>query len=125
MSPALGVAIMLNNYFHDLATALLFASGVALALMLRAAPQAGVEALRPIFRGMQRLAWISLVWILVGGVPRLVYFQEFEWANAAGRSQIPALVVKHVAMFTLVGGGGIVWWRLRRLLCRGRIAGAR
>jgi hypothetical protein len=30
MSPSLGVLIMMNNYFHDVATALLAASGFVL-----------------------------------------------------------------------------------------------
>jgi hypothetical protein len=35
MSPLAGVAIMMNNYLHDVATALLAASAVALWVMLR------------------------------------------------------------------------------------------
>jgi hypothetical protein len=119
MSPAAGVALMMNNYFHDVATALLAASAVALWAMLRryeAGPR-GPDAARyflEIQRTMARLARFSLVWIVLGGVPRTIWYAEFEWANAAGRGQIVALVVKHVVAFAFVGAGAAFWLRLRR-----------
>lgn len=117
IGPELGIALMLNNYFHDVATALLASSGAAMWVMLRAWDRAGsprdAPALAAIFRAMARLARLSLAWIFVGGVPRLWFYQDFEWANAAGRGQVVALGVKHVLMFALVAVGGLSWWRLR------------
>ena len=68
MSPAAGVAIMMNNYFHDVATALLAASSVALWVMLRRyeAGQRGADAARyflEIQGAMVKLARFSLAWI--------------------------------------------------------------
>lgn len=120
MSPELGVAIMMNNYFHDVATALLAASGAAMWIMYRHYEKMDEPKPTPyfaaLFRSMSRLAVFSLVWILLGGVPRVVFYTEFEWANAAGRSQVPALVVKHVLMFVLVGGGLYAWHQIRKRL---------
>jgi hypothetical protein len=119
MSPAAGVALMMNNYFHDVATALLAASAVALFVMLRryeAGPR-GPDAARyflEIQRSMAKLARFSLAWIVLGGIPRTIWYGEFEWANAAGRAQVTALVVKHVIAFALVGVGVSFWLKLRR-----------
>jgi hypothetical protein len=118
IGPELGIALMMNNYLHDVATALLAGSGAAMWIMTRAWDRTGTPAaaglLAALHRGMTRLAGLSLAWIVVGGVPRVYFYESFEWANAAGRGQVAALAVKHVLMFTLVGGGGYLWLRLRR-----------
>lgn len=118
IGPELGIAIMLNNYLHDVATALLASSGAALWWMVgawdRAGTAGGAAFFEAVYRGMTRLARFSLAWILVGGVPRIYFYEDFEWANAAGRGQVLALAVKHVLMFALVALGGAAWWKLRQ-----------
>jgi len=119
MSPAAGIALMMNNYFHDVATALLGASAFALVVLLRryeAGPR-GPDAARyflEIAERMAKLARFSLAWIVLGGIPRTIWYGEFEWANAAGRGQVAALVVKHVLAFGFVAAGVAFWIRLRR-----------
>ncbi len=118
MSPAAGIALMMNNYFHDVATALLASSAFALWVLLRRyeSGERGVEAARyflEIQRSMAKLARFSLAWIVLGGIPRTIWYADFEWANAAGRGQVPALMVKHVVAFVLVGFGIAFWRRLR------------
>ncbi len=118
MSPAAGIALMMNNYLHDVATALLGASAFVLWVMLRrweAGPR-GPDAARyflELHRSVARLARISLAWIVLGGIPRTIWYGDFEWANAAGRGQVAALVVKHVIAFAFVAGGAVLWARLR------------
>ncbi len=119
MSPAAGVALMMNNYFHDVATALLASSAFALWVMLRRyeAGVRGPDAARlflDVHSSLARLARFSLAWIVVGGIPRTIWYTRFEWANAAGRGQVVALAVKHVAAFALVVYGAAFWLRLRR-----------
>ncbi|HSN91977.1 MAG TPA: hypothetical protein VLS93_12175 [Anaeromyxobacteraceae bacterium] len=119
MSPAGGVALMMNNYLHDVATALLASSAFALWTMLRRheAGGGGPDAARlflALHRSMASLARLSLAWIVLGGIPRTIWYADFEWANAAGRGQVTALVVKHVVAFALVGLGIGFWMRLRR-----------
>ena len=118
MSPTAGIALMMNNYFHDVATALLAASAFALWVLLRryeAGPR-GPDASRyflEIQRAMAKFARFSLGWIILGGIPRTIWYAEFEWANAAGRGQVAALVVKHVVAFVLVVFGVAFWRRLK------------
>ena len=118
MTPTVGVAIMMNNYFHDVATALLLASGTAVWIIYRSNGQSGDEAVRryflSLYRSMTRLALFALGWIILGGIPRTIFYTEFEWANAAGKNQIPALIVKHVLMFLFVSAGAYLWFAMGR-----------
>ena len=119
MSETAGTLLMMNNYFHDVATALLLGSGVAMWLMYKTFIKKGIgdmQSLREIYKGMSRLALFSLVWIIAGGIPRTIYYTEFEWSAAAGRGQIQALIVKHILAFLFVGWGVCLWFRIRKAL---------
>jgi hypothetical protein len=109
---------MMNNYLHDVATALLVASGFTIWLLgRRLEPAAGPDTLRYFVRlycGLSRLALFSFVWIIAGGIPRVIFYEEFEWSNMAGRGQIPALMVKHVLAFALVFAGMAMWLKVRK-----------
>ena len=117
ITPGLGIAIMMNNYLHDVATALLIASAFALWSLYRLAAEEGDEgAIRLFLAAYDRfllLVKVALAWIVIGGVPRTVFYVDFEWANAAGKNQVPALIVKHVLITLCVAGGIWGWLRLR------------
>jgi hypothetical protein len=117
ISPELGVAIMMNNYFHDMATGLLVGSGFVLHAILRIQasmnmPQATLFFLKTNSR-MKKLFKFALWWIVLGGIPRSIFYTSFEWANAADKLQIPALAVKHVMMFAAVVWGIFAWRRMQ------------
>ncbi len=119
MSPSLGVLIMMNNYFHDVATALLMASGIVIWVIVRRYDSAiktreTTEYFLRIYNSATKLVRFSLIWIILGGIPRTIFYTEFEWANAAGKNQIPALLVKHVLAFTFVGIGAYIWLKINR-----------
>ena len=103
--------VMLNNYFHDLAVAFLFASSVMAHLVLRHWPGRPSEALARI---LMRVAWGSLAWVMLGGVVRVIFYDEYEWLPRAGTAQIPALMAKHVLMVSLTIWGLIGVIRLKR-----------
>ena len=128
-SPAFGALIMMNNYFHDVATALLAASGIALWVIIRkyySLQQAGgvtgavTGYFLSTYASMKKLARFSLVWILVGGIPRTLYYRSFEWSNAVEHAQVPSLIVKHVLAFLFVSSGVYMWYRFSKEA--GRIA---
>lgn len=118
MNPTFGVILMMNNYFHDVATALLLASGVAVWIIMKRLGSTTDKAVLTYFlslhQAMTRLARISLVWIVLGGIPRTIFYIDFEWANAAGKGQVPALMVKHVLFFLFVGVGAHLWVKINR-----------
>jgi cytochrome c oxidase assembly factor CtaG len=117
MSESTAIVLMMNNYLHDVATALLIASGYVMWVLWKCLdPKAGHDAISYFVRMYYRitkLARFSFVWILLFGIPRVIFYKEFEWSNMAGRGQVPALIVKHVLAFTLVGGGVALWIKVR------------
>lgn len=116
------IFIMMNNYFHDFAAALLVTSAVVIMILARSVERQGhIEAVRyfvDIFPKLTLLARISIGWIIVAGAVRLYFYTGFEWAEAVGRDQVPALIVKHLMLFTAVGTGAYFWFRLSRKVRR-------
>jgi hypothetical protein len=118
MSETGGVILMMNNYFHDVATALLLASGIAIWVIykkLGGSDEPGVRAyfLR-LYDSLTFLAKFSLAWIILGGIPRTYFYTEFEWSHYAGKSQVPALIVKHILAFAFVSAGAHLWIKIRK-----------
>ena len=106
------IAVMLNNYFHDLAVAFLFASSLMAHLVLRHWPGPPPVALS---RTLQRIAWGSLAWVMLGGAVRVWFYKEYEWLPRAGTAQIPALGVKHMVLFALTIWGMYGLVKLHRM----------
>jgi hypothetical protein len=118
ISPGLGVAIMMNNYLHDMATGLLVGSGFALHAIIPIQKSMNTPVATLFFlkthRAMVKLFKFALWWVVLGGVPRTIFYTSFEWANAADKLQIPALAVKHVMMFAAVVWGMMAWRRMQQ-----------
>jgi hypothetical protein len=105
--------VMMNNYFHDLAVAFLWASSLLAHIVVREWPGRPSERVAKL---LQRVAWGSLAWVLLGGVVRVWFYKEYEWAPRAGTAQVYALGVKHVVMFGLTVWGLAGVLRLKRLI---------
>jgi putative copper export protein len=115
--PALGIALLLNNYVHDVATGLLLISALwigwsAAALPAQPSPET-VAYFRVLYRRGVRFAVGSIAVIVVTGIVRTVTFMDFEWQAALGKGLIPILILKHVLIFTMLGAGIYAWVRLR------------
>jgi len=114
------ILVMLNNYFHDLSTAVFAVSAIAAWIVLRSrAMEQAPAAVRPLAAGLVKIGIASFVWTLFGGMIRGITYREYEWAEAAGREQVPVLVLKHVILFILVAAGIVVHYRVHRLLRSG------
>jgi hypothetical protein len=109
---------MMNNYLHDIATALLAASGAALWVIVRRYDRGSPPDTRDyfvrIYKGMTSVAKFSLYWILIGGVPRTIFYKKMEWQVAVDHAQIPALIIKHVLTFMVVGLGVYLWMKINK-----------
>jgi hypothetical protein len=115
-----GVLVMLNNYFHDLSVALLTCALAAVAAVWRSASLRGPEgraAAEAVDRAALRVARASLAGVVGFGAVRAWAFMDYEWLPAGGRGIVPALVVKHVVLASLLGAAVVAAWRARR---RGR-----
>jgi hypothetical protein len=111
--------VMLNNYFHDLAVAFLWASSLLAHLVVNEWPGKPSDRVATI---LSRVAWGSLAWVLVGGAIRVWFYREYEWLPRAGTAQIPALMVKHLVLVTLTVWGLVGVVRLQRKLGTGEPA---
>ena len=104
--------VMLNNYFHDLAVAFLFASTLLAHVTLRHWPGPPSREFAGLLR---RIAWGSFAWVMVGGWVRAWFYMEYEWLPKAGTAQIPALFVKHMLLVALTIWGLVGVVRLAKL----------
>lgn len=120
ISPFAKVLIVMNNYFHDVATAMLLASALILLVLYRAARREGGASRRwlaSLYPYLTRVAWGSLLWIVIGGIPRTIFFQEVEWnlADPSNKYLFAALMVKHAFMWVAVALGVVLWVKVRGL----------
>jgi hypothetical protein len=112
----MAVLVMLNNYMHDLATAVFAVSALTAYLLRRSlAVQAAPATLQPVVTGVVRVGVAALAWTLAFGFVRVLTYRRYEWVEAAGRDQVPVLVLKHVILVSLVIAGIIFLYRLHRL----------
>ncbi len=122
ISPVLGVAIMMNNYFHDVATALLAASSFCIYALVKTNDHLNDHVATlfylKAYRQMGRFFRFALYWIVIGGIPRTIFYTRFEWANAAGKGQVPALIVKHILIVVFVILGIYAWRKLKERATR-------
>ncbi len=111
----MAIFILLNNYFHDLAVAVFFSSVVLTWIFVKVfSEEMNQEKLKQFVRFSMYLSIISLIFILLLGVPRAIFYREFEWSDAAGRGQILALIVKHIVLATLTFIGIFFQWGIYR-----------
>lgn len=123
-----GTLIVINNYLHDVATAVLLATAVVMWMLARAGGRGDsgeLELLRGAYPVLTRFAWGALAWIVVGGVPRTVFFSRYEWDLGQVPGLVAALGVKHALMFAAVVFGLILWRRARGVLGPGADDGSR
>ena len=105
------VVIMLSNYFHDLATGLLFGSIVAFFVAVRAVAGAEQKLNSTLFQCFRPVVLWALVGVLVLGVPRMIFYYDYEYLPAAGRSQITALIVKHIFLVSVTVASLVAFFR--------------
>ena len=118
MSQTLAILLMLNNYVHDVATGLLIISALWLGWSARELGQSPsaetVDYFKRTYRRCVRFVIGSIAVIVATGIVRTIFFMDFEWTIAMGKSLIPVLVAKHVLIFTLLGVGIYAWAGIRK-----------
>jgi uncharacterized membrane protein len=95
------IFVMLNNYFHDLSVGVLFANVMLTLILIRLLEQQEQQSpdlLLKFVRLSFRVTWGALAFIVIGGVIRTLTYRSFEWAEAAGKGQVAALIVKHIIL---------------------------
>jgi hypothetical protein len=110
-----GILIILNNYLHDVATGVLLSSAVILYVLGRQARRGGEGervAFARAYKTLTRFAIGALVWIILGGIPRTIFFTKYEFIPAQINGIVPDLIMKHVILVAMVIAGGVMWVRL-------------
>ncbi len=122
MSPTFAIIIAINNFLHDLASAIPLASGIAMWVIVSQYEKnrdAETEALMlRLYRGISRIFIGSLVWITVGAVPRILTFTRFESAHALRDHNIDGLIAVQLTIFAAVMSGMFLWIALTRKVRR-------
>ena len=118
MSPEFAVFILMNNYFHDVATAMLLACGIAMWLLLKQLEKSRdgsvVSYFARLSKGISRLAQFSIAWIIIGGIPRLLTFNSFEWANAVEKHHEAGVIAKYLIASAMMAASAYLWMVLRK-----------
>ena len=112
------ILIILNNYLHDVATAVLLSSAVILYVLGRQAKSGGEGERRALARAygtLTRFAWGALAWIIIGGIPRTIFFYDYEFIPASAKGIVLDLVIKHVLLVSGVIAGSVMWIRIGKL----------
>ena len=98
------IILMLTNYFHDLAVALLAANVIVIHMVARylEAEPTREEVLGRLVAKLSRVTWFALAYVLVAGAVRAYFFMEFEWNPLVERNgMLVALGMKHVLLVGL------------------------
>ena len=114
----MAIFVMLNNFFHDFAVALLFACLLVMTYVHKSIQRgdgaANLDFAFGLFRWLNRVIIGSWAFIIVGGVVRTLAYEQYEWMESAGRGQIAALIIKHILLVSFVIGGTMLQLRLRK-----------
>lgn len=113
MSQPAAVFIMMSNYFHDVATAMIMASSVAMWIILKIYEDSSKPDARTflvhLYQGISKMVIISWVWIVSAGLLRFITFNAYEWPNAVEKHQEYGLMVKYVIALAMMAGGAWLW----------------
>jgi uncharacterized membrane protein len=114
----LAILVLLNNFLHDFSAAGWLFGSVLLWSILRRQSNNRSQTVAGILSTVLLLMRLSFVGIVVFGVVRVAAYRGYEWNEAAGRSQITLLVVKHIIFAIVFAAGLFCYVRAGRLVRR-------
>ena len=109
---------MMSNYFHDVATAMIMASSVAMWVILKRfenpdSPEA-TDFLFRLYHGISRMVIVSWIWIVTAGILRLATFSSYEWPTAIENHHEYGLMVKYGIALSMMAGGAAFWSKVMK-----------
>lgn len=115
MSEPFAVFLLMNNYFHDVATAMLLACGIVMWAILKAGSSVsenGASAYASaMLRSVIRLVRFSVAWIVASGVIRVATIESFEWKNFTDKGLEAGLIAKYVIAVVMMAVGASVLYK--------------
>jgi len=104
------ILIAANNYSQDAAAAFLAVSLAVVWILSRNFPSSGDPALDVsfvrVYSGVARTARYSLFWLLIAGIPRAIFFCDYESSGV--------MAIKYGGMVLFAGIGLLTWGRLSK-----------
>ncbi|MDA8079384.1 MAG: hypothetical protein M0Z79_10655 [Nitrospiraceae bacterium] len=118
MNSSVSALIALNNYIHDMAIAMLAASGAVLWIVLSrqgsAASTASLQTLVRLHRSMSHVVIFCLVLITACAIPRILFFRSLELARAVEDRFTAGLTARHILSLITVVAGVWLWMKVNR-----------
>jgi len=115
MSQEAAVFIMMSNYFHDVATAMILACSVSMWLILKryegSAGRETMALLSRLYQGVAKLVVLSWIWIVAAGILRIATFSSYEWPTAVANHHEYGLMLKYGIAMTMMAVGAVLWSR--------------
>lgn len=114
----ISVLVMLNNYFHDFATALVVVTTFGMMCLIKRVEATGSrdskELVVNLYPRMVHLAGGSVVFVFFAGIIRSFTYKQYEWHDAVASGQVTALIIKHIVLTFLFAYGIYLWLRVYR-----------
>ncbi len=111
--------VMLNNLFHDLATAFVVVATYMVYLLTGYATGGREQAKRfvaELYPTLLHVTAVVFALLLMAGIVRSFTYNWFEWVDGAGWAQVPVLVIKHMILLAITIYGIYIWvWSYRRV----------
>ncbi|MFZ3072773.1 MAG: hypothetical protein WA162_05995 [Thermodesulfobacteriota bacterium] len=108
---------MINNYYHDFATAIIIVSTYFMLRVLNYAEKDGSVSFKKrvmvLYPKMLHITGGVLILAFMAGIVRTFVYSWFEWIWVLGKSQVIVFILKHVFMFTIIGYGIYLWIGMR------------
>ncbi len=98
------LVLMLTNYFHDLAVAMLATNVIVIHIVGRFLDEEPDRrpVLGRIISRLSKVTWWALAYVILAGAVRAWFFMDFEWNPAVEKGgMMIALGVKHVLLVGL------------------------
>lgn len=116
MSDIVKLLVIINNYSHDFSAGLLLSSAVTLFLLRKELidKETPVYLKKKIFSILSKVAFVSLVWIIIAGGIRTYYYKSFELNQSIAKGEVEMLLFKHLIFFIMTFTGIYFWVRLKR-----------
>ncbi len=115
----LGLFVMLNNFYHDFATAFTAIATFVIFQMVYYAQGADSEHklyVSKVFGKIFHLVVVVFILLLMAGIVRSFTYKWFEWSETLGSEQILLQVVKHTVLFAFWGWLGFYWWKMFKII---------
>lgn len=113
-----GVLVMMNNYFHDFATALVVVTTYGMLYLVKHAEKDGGEGVKrmvlAVYPKMVHLAGGSVIFVFFAGIVRSFTYKEYEWHDAVASGQVGAIMVKHIILGILFAIGIYFWIKVHK-----------